>query len=266
MWLEPSPNAKSFIERGLCTIAVESLESLGEVRRQLVQGLRAHMTGGEDLSDEAYLNSFHKFADLDRLNEVRVQVHREVGASESFRKLVFSCVQKSLIELIGPEIVAQRQINFVTHLPRDTASLLYLHTDAWSGCSPYEVILWLPLVNVQGTKSMFICERSKTEKHLRALKDGLRLGSATELLERVRPDIAPVDMKYGQALLFSPILLHGAEENKTDETRFILNVRFKSLFSPYGTKALGETFVPVSTLPTTELGLAYESEFGVVRG
>jgi sporadic carbohydrate cluster 2OG-Fe(II) oxygenase len=175
-------------------------------------------------------------------------------------------VAPQLVQLIGPEIAMQRHVNLVIHMPGDTANLLYLHTDAWSGCSPYEVIAWIPLVDVFDTKSMYVCPRQKGQRHLEALKAGLELPSAEELFARVDGDVIPIAMKYGEALLFSPTLLHGARENRTNETRAILNVRFKALFSPYGTKTLGETFLPVSYLPASEVGLVYESDFGMVRG
>ena len=267
-WLPNSKHGEDFVRQGYCVVSVpdEERSSLERARSLLVSGLRAALPGGEGLSDEAYLNSFHKFSNAASLNDVRVRIHSGLGSAPEFRKLVFNCVKKYLFDLVGNEIVMQRNVNPVTHLPRDKTQLLYLHTDAWSGCSPYEVILWLPLVDVYDTKSMYLCKRDPNNKHMRELKDGLKIDSAVELLKKIRPDIAPVKMKFGEALLFSPTLMHGAEENQTDETRFVLNVRFKSLFSPYGTKALGETFLPVNYLPATEIGLSYESEFGIVDG
>ena len=42
-----------------------------------------------------------------------------------------------------------------------------------------------------------------------------------------------LNIKYGDILIFSPLILHGNTINKTKETRFSLNCRFKSLLSPY---------------------------------
>lgn len=266
-WFDPPKHAKQFVEKGYCVVQAKDRALIDKARALLVAGLRGSIDGGGDYGDdESYLNNFHRFAPLEKLNDIRVKVHREVCGTEEFRKLLFFAVKDQLIDLIGGEIAMQRQVNFVTHLPGDKANLLYLHTDAWAGCSPYEVILWMPMVHVYGTKSMYICQRNPNTRHLAELKQGLKLKSAAELLGKIRPDIAPLEMKFGEALLFSPTLLHGAEENTTDETRFIFNVRFKSLFSPYGTKALGETFAPLNYLPATEVGLDYESEFGVTGG
>jgi sporadic carbohydrate cluster 2OG-Fe(II) oxygenase len=264
-WVIYPKHCAEFMDQGFCIVPAKPLDKLNQVRAMLVAGLRSYITEGKGLSDKDYLNQFHEFVDRSKLNDIRVKVHKEIGASEEFKKKVFDLIKDPLFDLIGNEIVMQRQVSFVTHLPKDTTSLLYLHTDVWAGCSPYEVILWLPLVDVFDTKSMYLTPKPENLKHLRSLKQGLQLNSSIELLEKVRPNIEFLKMGFGEALLFSPTLLHGAVENLTNETRFILNVRFKSLFSPYGTKALGETFTPVNYRPSTEIGLEYENEFGILN-
>jgi sporadic carbohydrate cluster 2OG-Fe(II) oxygenase len=235
------------------------------MRKQLVTSFRKKVKGGEQLGDEEYLNSLHKFVTPADLNGVRVAVIKEVGNDETFRRNVFESVRQHLTDIVGNEIVMQRQVNFVVQMPEDPTALLYIHTDAWAGCSPYEVVLWMPLVNVFDTKSMYICRKEKNLGHLRALKKDFKPDSADGLMKRVRPDLQYLKMDFGKALIFSSTLIHGAEVNQTEETRVILNVRFKSLFSPYGTKTLGETFVPVNYLPATEVGLSYDAEFDMVR-
>lgn len=266
--LDRSALCRDFVENGFSEIDLGSthVESLSKLRAEVVNCLKARSSRKPDqgLSDVDCLNRFHEWADLAQTNDLRLALHREVGAKPQIKTLVYDMVRAQLETLIGPEIVMQRQLNFVVHLPHDPANVIYLHTDSWSGCSPFEVILWLPLVDVSETKSMFVCPRPATLKHLRQLRGDSPIQGAHELLERVRPDCQTINMKFGKALLFSPILLHGAEENKTEETRFVINVRFKALFSPYGSKALGETFLPVSYLPATQVGTDYEREFGVV--
>ena len=42
--------------------------------------------------------------------------------------------------------------------------------------------------------------------------------------------------KIWTGIIFLPYVFHGSEVNKTDETRFSLNIRFKGLFTPSGKK------------------------------
>ena len=49
----------------------------------------------------------------------------------------------------------QKKINLSIQLPKDKDSLLDLHSDIYAGESPFQVVVWIPLVDVYDTKSMF---------------------------------------------------------------------------------------------------------------
>ena len=52
----------------------------------------------------------------------------------------------------------QMRISLSIQLPNDDSSLLPVHADTWSGVSPYEVVVWLPMVDCYKTKSMYILQ------------------------------------------------------------------------------------------------------------
>ena len=51
----------------------------------------------------------------------------------------------SLKLICGNELAMQRKVNLSMQVPKDDSSLLPVHSDVWSGCSPFEVVLWMPL-------------------------------------------------------------------------------------------------------------------------
>ena len=63
-----------------------------------------------------------------------------------------------------------KKINLSIQVPQDDSSLLALHSDVWSGDSPYEVVIWIPLVNCYKTKSMYILKSSKYKKFEKKFK------------------------------------------------------------------------------------------------
>ena len=69
-----------------------------------------------------------------------------------------------LNKIIGNELVMQKNINLSIQLPKDESSLLPIHSDTWSGDSPFESVLWIPLVNCFKTKSMFILDSKVINK------------------------------------------------------------------------------------------------------
>ena len=151
----------------------------------------------------------------------------------------------------------QRNINLSIQFPNDKGSLLPVHSDVWSGDSPYEINLWLPLVDCYRTKSMYLLPQkkyNKFEKRIHYEKNK----SSSQIYKRISKDVKWMNIKYGSFLLFNQSLPHGNVVNKEKETRWSLNCRFKSLLSPYGSKDIGETFLPVNILPATRLGIDYE--------
>ena len=64
----------------------------------------------------------------------------------------------------------QKKINLSIQLPKDESSLLDVHSDIWSGDSPYEVVVWIPLVNCFNTKSMYILKANKYKKFEKKFK------------------------------------------------------------------------------------------------
>ena len=58
----------------------------------------------------------------------------------------------------------QKRINLSIQLPNDSSSLLPLHSDIWSETSPFEAVVWIPLVDCFKTKSMYILKANKYRK------------------------------------------------------------------------------------------------------
>ena len=58
----------------------------------------------------------------------------------------------------------QNRINLSIQIPNDNSSLLPVHSDTWSGDSPFEAVLWVPLVNCHSSKSMYILPPQELKK------------------------------------------------------------------------------------------------------
>ena len=68
-------------------------------------------------------------------------------------------------------------------------------------------------------------------------------------------------VNFGEFLIFDQTIPHGNIINNENETRWSMNCRFKSLFSPYGDKRIGEFFTPITVKPMTKIGLNYKFPF-----
>jgi sporadic carbohydrate cluster 2OG-Fe(II) oxygenase len=154
----------------------------------------------------------------------------------------------------------QKNINLSIQFPNDDSSLLPIHSDVWSGDSPYEINLWIPLVDCYRTKSMYILE----QKHLKYFLDEMqkrKIRSSDDIFKLVENKLKWLTVSYGECLIFNQALPHGNIVNRENETRWSMNCRFKSLFSPYGDKKIGEFFLPITIRAMTEIGKNFKYPF-----
>ena len=152
----------------------------------------------------------------------------------------------------------QLRVNLSIQLPGDKSSLLPVHADTWSGDSPYEVVVWVPLVNCFKTKTMFILNPEKNKM----LNDDFRnlAGQNSEnLYKSIERDVEFLNVKFGEILIFNQSLPHGNRINNEKETRWSMNCRFKGIFTPYSDKKIGEFFEPITLRAASKIGMNYKA-------
>ena len=67
-----------------------------------------------------------------------------------------------------------------------------------------------------------------------------------KIFQEIKSKLEWINIKTGEVLLFNQSLPHGNRVNLEKDTRWSLNCRFKSIFSPYGDKKIGEFFQPIT--------------------
>ena len=141
-------------------------------------------------------------------------------------------------------------------MPGDSSSLLPIHSDVWSGDSPFEIVVWIPLVNCYKTKAMYILPPKKMNK-VKKIFLKKKIESAEEIFKSIKKNVTWLNVNYGQVLLFNQCLPHGNRINKEKETRWSLNCRFKGVFTPYRDKKIGEFFEPITLRKISQLAIKY---------
>ncbi|NJL55259.1 hypothetical protein HC928_08790 [bacterium] len=250
------PAIAQFLQDGYWIFSLSDLSLLDRLQETLYRKGLELLNFSPDLSRAEFFDFTHKLVSTDELNDFRVQLIAHMARDESIRPLVYHLAKPQLHWLVGNELAMQRNCNLSIQFPEDDSSLLPLHSDVWSGNSPYEVVLWLPLVDCYQTKSMFLLPRPESEAILSNFRQYASL-STEELYREIESNLVWFEVRCGQAAIFSHAMLHGNRINRETTTRWTINVRFKSLLSPYGSKGLGESFLPITMRPTTHIGAGY---------
>jgi len=266
---ESFPSAKNasvvgeFLGSAYVIREVEDRAALDQLRREIVLAAARAINHLPPKDDGAFLDNIHRLVPVDKLNDLRLGLYREVNGKPWFRPTYFKLVRSLVEDLVGNELAMQNRINFSIQMPGDRSSLLDLHADVFAGETPYQVVQWLPLVDVRATKSMFILPRPKSEEVVKRLKD-FSEGGMRALYDAIKPDLVWLDIPYGKVLVFSPNVLHGNVINDEATTRWSLNCRYTGLFTPYGIgeRSLGSYYSPITARPVTRLGMAYRQPGG----
>lgn len=230
----------TFMNKGYEIILANNIEPIIYLRAEIYK-IIAKVYGINDPNPESGLNNLHKFVSnlsLAEFNKFRLEVIALINSQIKVSDLVFKAFRELLIQLLGPDILAQKNCNLVLQPPGDP-NPSEIHRDAPLN-SPYELVVWIPLVDCYKTKAMYILNEHNSYKALNYLDDHPNDWLGFENLSKSLSENPNVN--FGQALIFHPGCIHGSEINAENETRVSLNIRFKNLYSPAGMKNQLEFF------------------------
>ncbi len=241
----------NFLEKGYCIQKVENIEFLKLLETKLKETLECDK-----------LENIHQKISIENINKKRINCFREINKIKDWEKRFFSISSSKISNLLGPDISIQSKLNLSIQMPRDFSSILNLHTDALSGQSVFEIVLWLPLTRAFETNSMYIFSREKTNQILNQLQNSETIGM-NKLYEKYKEHANYLKLNFGECLIFSPTLFHGNTLNQTNITRVSINCRFKNLFSHEpnnGERRLGSFYKVLNISPVTRIGLEYRQD------
>lgn len=262
-FLQPAESrvCEDFLRDGYAIAPAEHRADLDRIQRFIVARTAAIIGTSADDDPQHYLDTIGKWLEPSRLNDVRMRLIDDLLTEPWFRPAYFRCARSLLETLIGNELAMQRGVGLSIQLPHDESSVLPLHSDVWSEDSPFELVLWIPLVDCFGTKSMFLLP-PHADARWRPRMHEFRSVGVQGLFDAVESELTWLDVPYGHVLVFTHTLMHGNRVNVEPTARWSLNVRFKSLFSPYSDKQLGDFFEPILVRPATRIGMTYELPTG----
>jgi len=255
---------EEFLEQGYVIRSVDQPEALHALRHRIIEMTCEHLQFEIPDDDESFLNNIHQRVPVSKLNALRLFIYNRMNAESWFRPTYFA-LGKSIVEtLVGNELAMQNHVNLSIQMPKDDSSLIGMHSDIFGAETPFEVNQWIPLVNVWDTKSMYILSPEKNRDIWPQLKEITTQGGTEKLFEAVKEELEWIPVKYGEVLIFSPIVLHGNLMNEIPETRWSLNVRFTGLFTPYLSeeKTVGGFYLPVTTKTVSRIGMNYQHPTG----
>ena len=203
------------------------------------------------------LENAHFSVPKENSNDLRLHIMQTINQNTSFHRNYYNTAKSIIHSLCGNELAMQKRPGLSINFPQNQNDVLPIHADTWNGVSPFELNIWIPLVNCTDSMCLYILKRDNYERRLKESKELLRLTS-DELFNELRNDLKWVQIEYGQILAFDQSLPHGYSINEEQTTHWSINCRFKGLHTPYWDKKLGEYFMPITVKNCTRLGMDYK--------
>ncbi len=202
------------------------------------------------------LESAHHSISKEDINDLRLHIMERIYQNTTFNRNYYNAAKNIIHSLCGNELAMQKRPGLSINLPKNQNDILPIHADTWNGVSPYELNIWIPLVNCTNSMCLYILKRDSYKRRLQESKELLRLTS-DELFDELRNDLTWIPINYGEILAFDQSLPHGYSLNEEKRTHWSINCRFKGLHTPYWDKKLGEYFMPITVKNCTRLGMDY---------
>ncbi len=254
--------ASNFVKNGYIIEKIENIPSfnrfLDKIYKIFIKKLK--LKNNKKIKNKSFFfNNLHKFIKLKNINTLRLSLISDLNKDNFFKEEIFKIGRKYIELIVGNELAIQKNLNLSIHSPNDKSSLLNIHSDTLSGESPFQVVFWIPLVDVFETKSMFLLP---LQESLRAIKN-IKNKNLNNVFKSKKKKLKWLRINRGEFLIFSPNILHGNVVNKTKETRVSLNIRFKGLFTPYNKvngndRKLGFFYSPLNIKSASKIGMRFK--------
>jgi sporadic carbohydrate cluster 2OG-Fe(II) oxygenase len=253
---------KKFLKQGYIIFDIKSKKELNFIKTQILKISKKYFEK-KNLKinkTENVFDDLQRYISVEDLNNFRLYIYNNLNKIKNFKKIYYELAENYLNEICGNELCMQNKINLSIQLPNDDSSLLPIHSDVWSGNSPFEVVLWIPLVNCFNTKSMFIMSPKMNSFYYKNIN---KFKTSDKIFMHSKKKLKWLNIKFGQGLIFTQNILHGNTVNLEKSTRWSFNCRFKSVFSPYKDKKIGEFFEPITLRAQSKIGMDYK--FPIVK-
>jgi len=246
-----------FLQNGFVVCDAESPKILESIRHDVTQISTNWLKRNQFESNAFNLTISHDFVANERINDLRLTVFTELNNIANIRKRYFWLARQSLAILVGNELSMQNKVNLSIQQPNDESSVLPMHSDIWTGDSPFQVVLWLPLTDASKSNSMFFLPPNESHEARQRVAAG-DFKSMDHIESEYHSQMITLVVPYGKVLIFDSNCLHGNILNETKTSRWSINCRFTGLLTPFTNpeRRLGTYYLPITTRAATKMGVS----------
>ena len=209
--------------KGYSVFSIKNIHILKNLRKEFVERIYSDNKSNKNISDVRRL--------LAKMS--KAEINKSMISLLSFANLsdmMIDACSDIVEELCGKDLFIQRRAHTIINVPGEGQAKQWTHYELMSGISPFTYVIWAPLHDLDDNGGVYYIDLRKSskimkEEELSGVVNGKRV---LNLMENQKP----TKLRFGEAIIFNPFVLHGNVSFESEFARVACNVRFQSSNKP----------------------------------
>jgi len=209
--------------KGYAVIPVENMQMFKKLRESFIS--RINISESSEKNIDFVRKTMAKMSKAE-INRSMIDLLNFTNLSE----MIINSFPKLVEKLCGKELFIQRRAHSIINLPGEGQARQWTHYELMSGISPFTYVIWTPLHDLEDEGGVYYISQKESLDVMKKEEAAGLVNGPTVL--NMMEDQKPTQLKFGQAIIFNPFILHGNITFSSELARIACNVRFQSYNKP----------------------------------
>ena len=208
---------------GYAVVPVENMEMFTKLRDSFVE--RINISNGSEKNIDSVRKAMAKMTKAE-INRSMIDILKFTNLSE----MIINSFPKLIDSLCGKKLFIQRRATIIMNVPGEGQARQWPHYELMSGISPFTYVIWAPLHDLEDNSGAYYIDQKESLEIMKKEQAAGLVNGPTVL--NMMQNQKPTSLKFGQAIIFNPFILHGNVTFNSKFARIASGVRFQSYNKP----------------------------------
>ena len=209
--------------QGYAVIPIENMKAFIKLRDSFIEGI--NISNGSEKNIDFVRKAMPKMSKAE-INRSMIDLLKFTNLSE----MIINSCPKLVESLCGKELFIQRRATIIMNVPGEGQAKQWPHYELMSGISPFTYVIWAPFHDLEDQSGAYYINQKESLEVMKKEQAAGLVNGPTVL--NMMQNQKPTPLKFGQAIIFNPFVLHGNVTFNSKFARIAYSVRFQSNNKP----------------------------------
>jgi len=210
-------------DQGYAVISIENIKTFIKLRDSFIE--RINISNGSEKNIDFVRKAMAKMSKAE-INRSLIDLLKFTNHSE----IIINSCPKLVESLCGKELFIQRRATIIMNVPGEGQAKQWPHYELMSGISPFTYVIWAPLHDLEDQSGAYYINQKESLEVMKKEQAAGLVNGPTVL--NMMQNQKPTPLKFGQAIIFNPFIIHGNVTFNSKLARIASGVRFQSCNKP----------------------------------